>query len=195
MEIVFYVYFEKWGARLQFCTRGRRHGIWWHHIIMAKSIEIYIGIQMLCLDMCGNLSKPLFPVKQNYLNVMYLTWIQVLRSLRRQSLLWERPFSFDIPRWISQDIFHFPLISCSPHHLPMAHLVSCLLDVFWLLEMDIWIYKWMCVCPVSVPVSSELRKFVQPAAILLETLLTHPHWAHLWPNYGAIIWWASFPSH
>lgn len=166
-----------WGMRSKTSVlyTGRRHDIWWHRIIMAKSIEICAGIQMPCLDMCGSLSKPLFPVKQRYLNGMHLTWNQVFRSLRRRSLLWERPFSFDIPGYLPHGTSLFPLVSCSPHHLPMANLVSCLLDVLRLLEMDIRIYKWMCLCLVPVPMSSELRQFVQPAAILLGTLLTHRH--------------------
>lgn len=60
------------GSKASVLYTGRRHGIWWHHI-MAESIEIYTAIQMPCLDMCGNLLKPLFPVNQKYLNVKYLT--------------------------------------------------------------------------------------------------------------------------
>lgn len=61
---------------------------------MANSIQIWTGVQLPCLDSCGNLSKPLFPVKQKYLTVMYLTFMssKVFRSLRRWSLLWERVY-------------------------------------------------------------------------------------------------------
>lgn len=34
--------------------------------------QIWTGIPLPCLDLWGNLSEPLYPVKQKCLNVMYL---------------------------------------------------------------------------------------------------------------------------
>lgn len=73
------------------------------------------------------------------------------------------------------------MISCSPSHLSIANLVSRVFDTAWLLEMDIWICKWIYLCPVSVSVSLELGKFVQPDAIPLRTLLTK-----LWNIWGEL---------
>lgn len=80
----------------------------------------------------------------------------------------------------------------------MANLVSCLLDVLRLLETDIWIYKWMCLCPVSVPVSSwveevcaaccsSFRDTVNPP--ILSTVMTKLWSNHLMGSFPLTLTW------
>lgn len=110
---------------------------------------------------------------------------QVFRPLRRWNLLWERvnltltypdeyptgPFSFlwsHAYQVIFQWLIWFP--------------VFLIRLGYW--KWDIWIYKWICLCLLSISVSPQLRKFVQPDAIPLRTLLTHPYSALSLPNSG-----------
>lgn len=53
----------------------------------------------------------------------------------------------------------------------------------WLLKMETWVCKWICLCLVSVSVCPEFRKFVQPGAVPLKTPLTHPYSVYWWPDY------------